>query len=92
MTNEKLHDLLRQLQAELGRTGEVDAESQAVLKDLRKDIARMLEKPVANAHVGAQHESLAEDLRGAIGWFEASHPDLTALMNRVCDVLSDMGI
>ena len=90
MTNAKLNDLLKQLHAELQKTGDVDGESQAILKDLRNDIARMLEQP--SGRIGAQHASLAEDLRDAIGKFEASHPGLTSLMNRVCDVLSDMGI
>ena len=90
MTNEKLNGLLRQLKSELNKTGDVDGESGIILKDLRKDIARMLEQP--SGKVGAQHASLEEDLRDAIGRVEVSHPNLTAIMNRVCDVLSDLGI
>lgn len=90
MANDKLHDLLIQLHEELGRAGNAGGASGAILKDLRRDIARMLEQP--DGGPGAQRASLAENLRNAISRFEASHPGMTSLMNRVCDALSDIGI
>ena len=91
MANEdELKESLACLQTELKTVDKVDDASRQALQDLDGNIRRVLEN--SGAEPGAHHLSLLANLEDSVEYFEASHPQLTILMNRVIKALSDMGI
>jgi predicted nucleic acid-binding Zn-ribbon protein len=75
---------LAELKAELARTESVDPKSRELLEQVQQEIENVLDAPEAG--------SLRARLEAAIQHFETSHPDLTAIMGRVMDQLSNLGI
>ncbi len=94
MEKQQLRDVLTQLDAELRQTESVDDETREVLRRLRQDIQALLNRPEDEpAEVSARHyNSLGVRLRAALVRFEATHPYLTASMERVIDALVQMGV
>jgi hypothetical protein len=78
---------LEELQAELARTGNLDAASRELLEETRREIESVLARS-GDPDV----RTLRERLEAAIEHFETSHPVLTATMGRVIDQLANMGI
>ena len=83
----ELERRLEDLQAELGRTQDVDPESLELLDHVRREIESVL----ARSEEPDPH-SLRGRLEAAISHFETSHPVLTATMGRVIDQLANLGI
>ena len=90
MKKVELNESLSRVQAELKKIDRVDDSSRELLEKLDGDIHRVLG---ATGEVPREHqEALVETLRKSVDRFEASHPTLTLLMNRLTKALSDMGI
>jgi predicted transcriptional regulator len=85
----ELRRRLEELHRELEATEEVDPEAQALLGDVMEDIRELLERSGESPHT---HESLAERLVEAARHYEESHPALFAMVGRVVDTLSNLGI
>jgi sugar-specific transcriptional regulator TrmB len=90
MKKRELRDSLSRLRSELKNAKEVDKASGEILKKLDHDIQRILENSgdVPRSH----HVSLLGSLNESVEFFEASHPELTSVMQRIIKALSDMGI
>jgi ElaB/YqjD/DUF883 family membrane-anchored ribosome-binding protein len=90
MKQNELNESLAKLQDELKYVMQIDDASREKLKKLDEDIHRVLENSgeVSVAH----HQSLRESLEDSIGYLEAVHPKVTALIGRLIKALSDMGI
>jgi hypothetical protein len=90
MEQNALRDSLTRLHAELAKIENVDPESGTALKKLAEDIRRVLENSgeIPENH----HQSLLTSLEESVGHFEASHPLLVSLINRIIKNLSDMGV
>jgi hypothetical protein len=90
MKQNALRDSLTRLHAELAEIKHVDPASGAALKKLAEDIRRILENSgeIPENH----HQSLLKSLEESVGHFEASHPLLVSMMNRIIKNLSDMGV
>jgi hypothetical protein len=90
MDKDQLNETLAGLQDKLRSVTEVDDPSRETLKKLDGDIHRILQNSgeVPPAH----HASLRKSLEDSVEYLEASHPAITALMNRLIKALSDMGI
>jgi hypothetical protein len=90
MDKDQLNESLVKLRDELRSLSEVDNASRETLQRLDGDIHRILHSSgdVPPAH----HASLRESLEDSVQYLEASHPTITALMNRLIKALSDMGI
>jgi hypothetical protein len=85
MNNQELHQLLRQLHAELGRATSLDAESRELLAMVTRDIGALDEaREEATVHVPAL-ERLAVR-------FESEHPALPAVARQIADALAKAGI
>ncbi len=82
-----MKELLGELHEELGSGGELDAETAEKLAVVRNDIGSYLEDD--SSHEPA---NLADRTRDLIQHFEADHPTLTAVVNRIADALAGMGI
>ncbi len=90
MDNDQFNETLAKLQAELKSVTGIDDRSRETLKRLDGDIGRILQN--SGEILPAHHESLRESLADSVEYIEASHPTITALMNRLLKILSDMGI
>ena len=82
--------LLTQLRDELESGKPVTEQDRELLRKLASDI----QSELAGAGGGstADHAPAIERLKAAVTRFEVSHPDLTAVMERVVNGLQDMGI
>jgi ABC-type transporter Mla subunit MlaD len=92
--SEKLRQTLSELHAELKSAGAVDPATRQLLQDALADIQRSLaaaetvpaeERPTAD-------DGIAERLQTASAKFEATHPTLAGLIERLTDLLSAAGI
>ena len=90
MNKDQLNESLVKLRDELRSLPELDDASRETLRRLDGDIHRILDSSgdVPPAH----HASLRESLEDSVQYLEASHPTITALMNRLIKAMSDMGI
>jgi hypothetical protein len=85
--NGTLTDQLRALHHALAETPALDDATRALLADVRRDVERALAAPDADAH-----GTLAARLRASVQHFEAAHPDLVAVAQRVLNQLADLGV
>lgn len=86
MSNQKLRELLEQLQAELARTESVDEKGREMLSRLNADIQQFLDPARENP------ETLLERLQSTMDHFEVEHPAITAALSQMLNALSNAGI
>jgi hypothetical protein len=87
MDQRRLEDLLTTLHEELLAAGPVDAKNRDLLRHLASDIRARLDAGPESA-AAARYQGLSGSLREAATAFEASHPRLTAAMEKVIDTLA----
>jgi hypothetical protein len=90
MDNEELRKLLLQLHDEIKNTRTVDENGSELLRHLEGDIRAILERSEGNPM--QLHPSIVQRLESALNHFEASHPNLTMLISKLLDSLSNAGI
>ena len=88
MPKRELERLLGQLDQELGKGENLDADDQAALRELQSRIGDLLE--TEDERAGA--DGLTEPLSSYVERFETSHPTLTMILGRIMDTLGKMGI
>jgi hypothetical protein len=84
VSDQELRRRLEELHNELSEVGEVDADLERLLADIRSDIEVVMER-------SGQH-TLGDRLGEAVERFEESHPRLASAMGAVIDQLARMGI
>jgi hypothetical protein len=89
MNRTELQEALKELHAELDRTPSVDDESRRLLVGIKEEIEELLARSDQDVE---SPQSLDERLQASIIQFEGTHPRLTAVIQRVADALSSMGI
>ncbi len=87
-SKQSLHDAIRDLHEVLGATENLAESERAELTAAIEEIRDALGDPDADREPG----TLRGLLRGAIARFEDRHPELTKMIGRVADSLSEMGI
>ncbi len=90
MTDQKLRNLLEQLQSEIKQTQSVDDKGQEFLRDLDADIHELLAR--SEGERTQPQPSIVRRLQDSIDHFEATHPTLTATLSRMLDILNNAGI
>jgi hypothetical protein len=90
MGNEELREHLQEIHQEIEKTQTVDKNGSELLRDLDMDIRALLER--SGELPGQLHPSLVRQLEGALNHFEITHPDLTLLISRLLESLSNAGI
>ena len=90
MDNQELRRLLHQLHDEIKNTQTVDEKGSELLRDLEEDISALLEHSGENPV--QVHPSIVQRLENALSHFEITHPNLTLLISRLLDSLSNAGI
>jgi hypothetical protein len=90
MENQDLRKLLVQLHDEIGNTQAVDKKGTELLRDLEADINALLER--SGEEPVQLHEGNVLNLEDTLSHFEVTHPDLTALISKILEALSNSGI
>ena len=86
---QKLKALLEELQQELQDGEPLDEEARSKLKQTADEIQEALRQENVS---DMEHQTLSDGLSDAVSEFESSHPTLYAVVNRMVDVLGQMGI
>ncbi len=90
MDDNKTRQLLQQLHDEINSIQKVDQQGGKLLKDIDNDIRELLER--SGDKSVEVHPSILNRLDDAISHFEVTHPDLTTLIAKVMDSLTNAGI
>ena len=90
MDNKIDHELLQQLHDEISNTQSIDEKGKELLRDLDGDIHALLER--SDEHSTQEHPSIIQNLESTLSHFEATHPELTTLVSKLLDTLSNAGI
>jgi hypothetical protein len=90
MDKNSLRDLVAKLHGELTEALREDPKSRERLRDLMKDINRLIDKPAVMP--SSPHGSLPDRLERVAVQFEADHPTLAASARRLVDLLGEVGI
>ena len=83
-----LQELLAELDAALRAGSTIDPEDRALLERVHSE----LELALATPRSSATPHTLRESLRDALDRLQAEHPQLSGLLSRTLDTLSDLGI
>ena len=92
MNRDELLNTLKTLHAQLSSAGEIDAETQKMLQTVTSDIQNVLESGSGVKEVDDAGKSLSERIRDTLIEFEARHPHVGGLLERITDGLAGMGI
>ena len=90
MDKNSLRDLVAKLHGELTEALREDPKSSDSLRDMMKDINRLIDKPADLP--SSPHGSLPARLERVAVQFEANHPTLAASARRLVDLLGEVGI
>lgn len=82
-----LSEILDELQAALDQAPEIGEEGRAALQSAATGIREALDRPDDE-----RGDSLGDQLTAAVERFEVAHPQLTQIVGRIADALSDLGI
>jgi len=83
--NQELDQLLEKLKNEIEGIQPDDEKGQALLRELSADIRDLLERAEAK-------QSMLQRLQAYIDHFEITHPELTAALSSLSNILSNAGI
>ena len=90
MDDQELRKLIEQLQAEIQNTHSVDEKGQELLLQLEAEIKELLDRK--DVSVTPAHPSTLRRLEEGLDHFEVTHPDLTILLSKLLESLSNVGI
>jgi len=90
MDNKIDRELLQQLRDEIKNTQTVDEKGRDLLRDLDGDIHALLER--SEEHPDEEHPFVIQNLERTLTHFEVTHPELTVLVSKLLDTLSNAGI
>ncbi len=83
MPRSRVDEILRLLHEELSQAPELGAEARESLEEIGRDI---------RALTGTPPDGFMDHLREATAQFEESHPRIAAVIGRLSDTLSSLGI
>ena len=89
MVRDELRNALEGLHAQLGETSDVDDDTRQLLISVTADIERVLADDSPSPEVD---ESLTQRLEDAMRQFDADHPMIGGLLQRLSDGLANLGI
>lgn len=92
MPHKDLHRLLKDLDAQLEHASPLKTEDRELLQNIMDDIQRLLNSAPSPSDDPARSEGVVENLTDLVGRLESSHPALTAVIGRMAETLSAMGI
>ena len=90
MENDKLRQLLHQIDEEIKTTHVVDEKGSEMLRNLERDINTLLERSGENPI--SVHPSITHRFEDALSYFEVTHPTLTIAISKFLESLSNAGV
>ena len=87
---ERLAELLRELETELANADSLDEAGRDRLRNVRAQLGRVLDNSERTAE--PQLSALTEPVQRAIDDFEKTHPTLTLILGRILDSLNKIGV
>jgi hypothetical protein len=90
MENDDLRTLLHQLDDEIKNTHTVDKKGSELLRSLEVDINTLLERSGENPV--SMHPSVTQRFEDALSYFEVTHPQLTGVISKLLESLSNAGV
>ena len=90
MSREELRTTLATLHSTLSETSDVDDETRKLLTTLTDDIHRLLDDHESDPE--GDHDSASERVTDMMREFDANHPIIGGLVQRLSDGLANMGI
>lgn len=90
-SSQRLHDVLRDLHKALETTQDLDASDREELDAAIAEIRATLDS-TQKQNQAADAETLRGRLGAAVERFEGRHPELTQLVGRLADSLSELGV
>jgi len=90
MDDQELRKLLEQIQSEIKQTKSVDENGRERLRQLDSDIHDLLAR--SEGEQKQSQMSIIRRLDDSIDHFEVTHPNLTAMLSRMLDILNNAGI
>jgi cell division septum initiation protein DivIVA len=88
MTSQEINKLLEQLKQEIEGIQPDDEKGQELLRELAEDIRELLER----AESKQPASPMMKRLEASIDHFEVTHPELTAALSSLFNILSNAGI
>lgn len=88
MTNQEIDKLLEKLKKEIEGIQPDDEKGRELLRELSADIRELLERTESKQPA----PSMMKRLETSIDHFEVTHPDLTAALSSLSNILSNAGI
>ena len=92
MPQEQLKQTLDSLHQELAGGTQLDPEVRAQLQQLAVEIEAALARSAPPEPRDGEEETLLDRITGAAAPFEETHPRLAAILGRIADGLSQLGI
>ncbi len=90
MDDQELRSLLEQVHAEIERSDTVDEKERELLTHLAADIRELLARSEGEENLS--EPSVVKRLEEAVDQYEITHPDLTMLLSKLLETLSNAGI
>ncbi len=87
MADEKLHQLLTQLHAQLQQQSSLDDESQKLLEQVLADLQGATGEDTADLH-----QDLSQRIEQQAVQFEQAHPTLAEILRQIMDTLGRIGV
>lgn len=91
MSDDELRQLLEELHQKIEATDHVDEKGQELLNHLSVDIQNLLERTKTEEHGGNELWEVGR-LEESIRHFEVTHPNLTAALSQLLNILNNAGI
>ncbi len=90
MDTDPSRKILEQVHEEINNTDAVDEKDVEMLRDLDKDIRMLIER--SGEHAEPVHSEIIERMQDSLTHFEVDHPELTGLISKLIDSLSNAGV
>ncbi len=90
MDTDPSRKILEQVHEEINNTDAVDEKDVEMLRDLDKDIRMLIER--SGEHAEPVHSEIIERMQDSLTHFEIDHPELTGLIAKLIDSLSNAGV
>ncbi|MBI9105707.1 MAG: DUF4404 family protein [Spirochaetales bacterium] len=88
MNRAQLKNYLEELKIEIGNLEDKDPQVLSRLNELAGNIEEALDSPAESS----KNDDLIDGIQGNIEHFEAEHPTITGILDRIMNALSSMGI
>ncbi len=92
MSKEELLESLEKLKAEIAALAGTDGSVKQNLSTLVDDAISQMGEPNDSEETDKDDQTISEKISDMVGEFETEHPQITELISRITNRLSDLGI